>query len=252
VSPPGDSRPRYRKVADAIREDIESGRLQPGEAIPSVSEIEQTFDVSNATVQRAITHLRSLGLVESKHGLGTFVRERRPLIARSAAWMKPPGDGEPDFWTRQTADAGYLGRQDIVFIGTTTPPDDVRDALDLADGETVVMRSRVMYAGNDAVELVHAYYPHDVADGTPLASPQKIKGGTPRYLATLPEPPVEILEAVTARMPTDIEADALSLPSGTPVIQLFRSAITARGRAIDAVVQVLAADRYKLIYRHPV
>ncbi len=247
-----DPRPAYRQVADAIRADIEAERLRPGHRIPSLAQIEREYGVTSATAQRAIGYLRDEGLVETRHGSGSFVRRERPWIAVSSSWMRPPPDGQPDFWTTQAAEHGFAGTQRLVFVGTVVPPERVRDSLDLEEGETVVLRDRVMMLDEVPVQIVRSYYPHDVADGTPLASPKKIKGGSPAVVATLPDPPVEILETVIARQPSEEERKVLDLSPATPVVELFRNAITAGGRPIDAVVMILVADRHRLMYRMPI
>lgn len=71
--------PAYRRLADELRARIESGRLAPGELLPSESELCRRHGVSRDTVRDAIGLLRSWGLVEPRQGVGVRVRER-PLL----------------------------------------------------------------------------------------------------------------------------------------------------------------------------
>lgn len=64
----------YRQVADAIRRDIQTGRLPPRRPLPSEIQLQQRFGVARDTVRKAIGHLASLGLVRTVPGRGTFVR----------------------------------------------------------------------------------------------------------------------------------------------------------------------------------
>src|SRR4051812_19173444 len=50
------------------------GRLKPGERLRSERELSVTYDMSRASVREAIRTLESRGLVEGRHGRGTFVR----------------------------------------------------------------------------------------------------------------------------------------------------------------------------------
>jgi DNA-binding transcriptional MocR family regulator len=58
---PGDPRSPYRQVADALRAEIESGVLRPGDPIPSNVMIMDRFKVASSTAQRAVRTLTSGG-----------------------------------------------------------------------------------------------------------------------------------------------------------------------------------------------
>ena len=52
------------------------GQLVPGEKLPSESAIVREQGVSRTVVREAISKLQASGLVETRHGIGTFVLER--------------------------------------------------------------------------------------------------------------------------------------------------------------------------------
>ena len=54
------------------------GQLAPGEKLPSESAIVREHGVSRTVVREAISKLQASGLVETRHGIGTFVLERDP------------------------------------------------------------------------------------------------------------------------------------------------------------------------------
>jgi GntR family transcriptional repressor for pyruvate dehydrogenase complex len=54
---------------------IERGTLAPGEKLPSESEIVRQEGVSRTVVREAISRLQALGLVTTRHGIGTFICE---------------------------------------------------------------------------------------------------------------------------------------------------------------------------------
>lgn len=57
------------RLADRVRE----GRLAPGEKLPTEAEIMSEYGVSRTVVREAIGRLASAGLVQTRHGIGTFV-----------------------------------------------------------------------------------------------------------------------------------------------------------------------------------
>jgi GntR family transcriptional repressor for pyruvate dehydrogenase complex len=77
---PDNSSPRARRPRGLVSEIVESlgasireGRLLPGEKLPTESEIMARFDVSRTVVREALSRLQASSLVETRHGIGTFV-----------------------------------------------------------------------------------------------------------------------------------------------------------------------------------
>jgi len=75
-------RQRPRGLAHGLVDDL-SGRirsqvLRPGDKLPTESAIMQTYGVSRTVVREALSKLQAAGLVETRHGIGTFVLASRP------------------------------------------------------------------------------------------------------------------------------------------------------------------------------
>ncbi len=68
--------PVYEQVLYAARKAIISGDLSPGDAFPSVRTLSAEYGINPNTVQKAITVLKSEGLVETLPGVGNRVAER--------------------------------------------------------------------------------------------------------------------------------------------------------------------------------
>jgi len=60
-------------VVDTLSGRIREGALQPGEKLPTEAAIMEDFGVSRTVVREAISRLQAAGLVETRHGVGTFV-----------------------------------------------------------------------------------------------------------------------------------------------------------------------------------
>ncbi|MDX2705007.1 winged helix-turn-helix domain-containing protein [Streptomyces sp. PA03-6a] len=81
----GGPRREYERVADALRHEIEGGDIATGEQLPTHAELVDRFDVSRATVQKAIKALEGKGYVESAQGKGVFARDwRKSAVAAHA------------------------------------------------------------------------------------------------------------------------------------------------------------------------
>ncbi|MEU5833962.1 MULTISPECIES: GntR family transcriptional regulator [Streptomyces] len=73
--PPHDTRPPYQQAADEIRKEIKSGRLKPGEQLPSHRELQERFGVANMTARSALRVLRDEGLIYTVQGRGSYVAD---------------------------------------------------------------------------------------------------------------------------------------------------------------------------------
>lgn len=60
-------------LVDALTGRIRAGTLVPGEKLPTEAAIMGEFGVSRTVVREAISRLQAAGLVDTRHGVGTFV-----------------------------------------------------------------------------------------------------------------------------------------------------------------------------------
>jgi DNA-binding GntR family transcriptional regulator len=70
---PATAEAAFRRVAESLRAEITSGRLAPGDRVPSESELMLRYGVSRATVRRGLSVMQAEGLVAAVHGRGRFV-----------------------------------------------------------------------------------------------------------------------------------------------------------------------------------
>jgi DNA-binding FadR family transcriptional regulator len=78
---------RYEQIAERLADDIRAGVLAPGERLPSERDLARTLEVSRASVREALASLQLQGVVETRHGAGTFVVGLPP--------SEPPHDASP-------------------------------------------------------------------------------------------------------------------------------------------------------------
>ncbi len=65
--------PKYQQVVEAVKNEILSGRYQPGQKLPSEAALVKRFGASRITVGRALRELRQAGLIQSRAGSGSYV-----------------------------------------------------------------------------------------------------------------------------------------------------------------------------------
>ncbi|MBO4223670.1 PLP-dependent aminotransferase family protein [Bradyrhizobium neotropicale] len=117
-------KPRYLAIADAIADDIAAGKLVIGDRLPPQRKLAKRLDIDFTTVARGYVEAQKRGLIESKVGQGTFVRDKpRPRRSVQAfpprpvdlSMNLPPEPDDPDLIARMQAGADYIIR-DVVSL----------------------------------------------------------------------------------------------------------------------------------------
>jgi GntR family transcriptional regulator / MocR family aminotransferase len=89
------SLPLYRQLYEGLREAILSGRLRPGQRLPSTRALARDLSVSRNTVSLCYAELEAEGYLSGRHGSGTYVS--RELPDEAVQWAPIPAgfDGAP-------------------------------------------------------------------------------------------------------------------------------------------------------------
>jgi len=75
--------PIYYQIESALKQQIESGVLQPGDLIPSEREFAEAHQISRMTVRQAISNLVNAGYLIRQKGRGTFVANKKIVMQLS-------------------------------------------------------------------------------------------------------------------------------------------------------------------------
>ena len=249
---PMSDRPVYKQIADALRADIEAGRLAPGERIPSESSLIAQFNVSQGTVRQALAILRGDGLVIAEHGRGVFVRSR-PKIRRLAhdRFARRHRKAGKAAYLAEAEQDGFRPQVDVYFIGPEKATEDVAKRLAIKRGSRVLARRRRYLSDDQPTELATSYIPWALATGTPMTDENPGPGGIYARIEELGHELGRFTEEVTARMPTPEESKALRLASGTPVLTLLRVAYDVADIPVEVCDTVMSAEHYLLTYELP-
>ncbi len=87
-----DERPLYVQIMDGVRRGLVRGTLRPEDPLPSVRDLASELRVNPRTVSQAYAELERDGVVQVRHGKGTFVapevrpdQRERPRLAKQVA-----------------------------------------------------------------------------------------------------------------------------------------------------------------------
>jgi DNA-binding LacI/PurR family transcriptional regulator len=85
------------KIAEALRERIISGELKPGSKLPTYDRLEEGYQASRMTLQRAIGKLKDDGYVKGVERQGLFIAEAPPHLNRYGIIL-PSHERHSKFW----------------------------------------------------------------------------------------------------------------------------------------------------------
>jgi DNA-binding transcriptional MocR family regulator len=117
-------KPRYLAIADAIEEDVRSGRLGPSDRLPPQRELARRLNIDFTTVARGYVEAQKRGLIESRVGQGTFVAylDRRGKSVQAPreelvdlTMNLPPEPDDPALIDRMQSGIEWIS-QDIVAL----------------------------------------------------------------------------------------------------------------------------------------
>ena len=156
------------------------------------------------------------------------------LLVTGSNYRRHRAAGLPGF-NAQALEQGQRPRQVIREVGRIGAPAEVATRLQVDEGAPL----------NDS------YYPADMAGGTAIEQPERIKGGAYALIED-PDGPIRRQVArstddITGRMPTPDEARELGLPPSVPVFRVLRTVYDTEGRPLE-VQDSLAADRHQFRY----
>src|ERR1700683_2386435 len=84
-------KPRYLAIADAIADDIRSGRLPASDRLPPQRKLARRLDIDFTTVARGYVEAQKRGLIESHVGRGSFVKAPSRIQSSSPSSGLQPG-----------------------------------------------------------------------------------------------------------------------------------------------------------------
>src|SRR5882724_9118528 len=130
---PSPSQPRYKWLADVIRDTIERGLFRDNDALPSERELSGKYEVSRDTVRKAVRYLEERGVIYSDHGRGTFVA---PAIVRRMSRFI-------DSFSQDTRHRGGVPGQRILTMGPEAASMGIAGLLSLEPGHPLMRIRRV-------------------------------------------------------------------------------------------------------------
>lgn len=138
-----------QRVTNALREEILSGRLRPGERLVPEAELARRLGISRPTLREAIRVLARESLLAVKHGVGTFVAREPKHMLISLEVMR----SMTDFIRASGSEPGVRD----LSIQLVAAPAEAAELLEIAPGSAVAKISRVRLASGAPFAIASEY-----------------------------------------------------------------------------------------------
>jgi len=157
---------------DAIIEAINCGDFQPGDRLPSESELAENFDVSRNSIRDALASLEQSGVVIRRQGIGTIVTPFSDRLRTRIDLYRGMAD--------LIRGSGYEPDQEFDRIDLITGPSEGHIAFGIDDNEHVVFRRRIFQADNQPAIYIRDYFRYSLIPN--IKGIPKISGDTIDYI----------------------------------------------------------------------
>jgi GntR family transcriptional regulator len=226
--------PLWHQAEQALRAQIADGTWPDGTQLPNEGKLSEMLGVSRITIRHALRNIEESGLLRREHGRGTFVR-----TSTVTAGVR----GLTSF-TQEMADRGLVVGSRVLEMVEIPASTEVANALEIAEGDAVVMMRRLRAGNNQPIGIQTAYMsavrvPGFVDIGEPGPS---LYAALKTHFGITPQVAREIYRVGTVSADY---AGLLEVEPGSPAFIVQRIASDARG-PFEYTVSIMRGDRYEI------
>lgn len=229
----------HRQIFLVLKDGIAQGTYAPGTALPKEETLGKLFGVARATVRRALADLESEGLVQRRHGSGTFVREGLATGATMAT-LSFIDD------LKHTAQSTEVR---VVTLESALPPPAVRAFLQVRDDQLAMHAIRVRIAGKIPLMITEAWVPEEFGRTITVAALKR----SPMYelLNSLGVKFGRVVQEISAESADPYRAELLQCELSTALIRMSRIMHDDAGRPVLYVTAHLTPEHSRILMEIP-
>lgn len=227
--------PIYYQLEEEIRLVIKTGKLNPGELLPSEREYAERYNISRMTVRQAINNLASEGLLHRQKGRGTFISEKK---------FEQDLQGLTSF-SEDMRKRGLSPSNKIVSFQLIESTKRIAELLQLEIGEKVYEIKRIRFANELPIAVETIYTPKRLVGDM---NQRNIEESFYHYIETKLSLKIaygdQMIESALAN---EFEIDNLNVHDGDPVLLMKRISYLSDDNAtpLEYVKSTYRADKYK-------
>ncbi len=226
-----------RQAAQEVMEGIRSGVLAGDDGLlPSETALSQRIGVSRATLREALSQLEQGGLIVRRHGIGTFVGPRHPLVVAGLEELQ-----SIETLAQRTGVEIHMGECEIRERAADAGE---AEALKIAAGAPVLAVERVMLSGDRPIAFLIDVVPTDILGAGELGD--SFDGSVLDLLLRRGDLSLKhsFTELVAEAADTDL-AKRLRLRVGDPLLTFTARLFAATGRVVDYSVSYFSPGHFR-------
>jgi GntR family transcriptional regulator len=214
--------------------------------VPSERVLAEQWRVSRPTATRALQALRAQGLIESRQGSGSYVRDQLTFNRRA----------RDRYLRSRTEGHVYAEGEQAVIVSArlVKAPKDIAVSLDVQPGSRVVKRHRITKDAGGPVEVSTSWFADSVASLAPrILQRSRIREGTLAYIeAATGRRAKNAQDRIGARTATAEEARELEIGAGAAVLAVHHIVYDADARVLEVAEAVYPPDRWTFEQDYPI
>ena len=231
--------PKYEAIAADIRRSIEDGALKPGDKLPTVVEFCKLYNVSKITVKRALEQITEEGLITSRRGSGTYVKDTAGLSG--PAVFQGKNDRTQGFSYEHRGEKVTSVVYDFSIVN---PPADIAAQLGIAEDDFAYHVVRVRQADEKPIVIEYTYMPLELIPGL---KKKDLYGSVYRFIREQCGLKISSFHrTIRAVAATEEEAERLDTKLGSPLLELTQIGFLDSGAAFEYSISRNVGDRFEL------
>jgi GntR family phosphonate transport system transcriptional regulator len=231
--------PVYIQIANELRHNINEGIYKAGDKLPTEEQLSVRFSVNRHTLRRAISLLKSEGLLRVDQGRGTFVANaliRYPIGKRVRYNEALKAQGH---------EASFKLLRSLEIPAETA----VAEALGLEVGTIVGLMERLGLADAQPISVATSYFPLSLFPDI-LIQCQKASSISKMFREFYNCDHIRRVTRISARMVKRQDARYLELPLNHPILLAESINVDQHGRVIEYGVSRYRGDRMELEFEN--
>ncbi|MCE9887687.1 GntR family transcriptional regulator [Kluyvera intermedia] len=211
----------YQNIINLLKNRLNSAIYNIGDLLPSEKELAELYDVSRNTLRKALKTLEEEGMIERRHGSGTYLRNKH--FQASVTHL--------DSFTEIAKNEGKTPTSQILKFELQTASDEIANNLQVTLGEPVYYAKRLRLIDNIAMQVEETWLSASRFPDLTIAHMKKSKFS---YIEN--ECGVKIMgcyESIQPILPSPEVAKLLHISALDPIIRMQTQAVDEQSTPID-------------------
>ena len=226
--------PLYMLIRRDLQRRIVTGDLQVGDWLPSETQLQTTYRVSQTPVRRALSELEQMGLIERQKGRGSMVRSREivavhPMVGFGTELRNQGRDVEVRVLSIETLAANKV----------------VAEELGCTPGDEVYRVTRLFLLDGEPFSFFEHHFGARLAPHLRDLEPSRLES-LYGFMSQVSLEPTWAREQITAAAVPDELASLLHLEPGAPALLRIRTAYLADSEAVEFTRYWVRPDLYSI------